>query len=48
MVAATRIHMDYAKAPRRIAVSPKLNHRAKFVADMDRAIEFYRDTLGFP
>lgn len=25
----------------------KLNYAIKFVADMDRAISFYRDTLGF-
>ena len=26
----------------------KLNYVIKFVADMDRAVEFYRDVLGLP
>ena len=26
----------------------KLNYVIKFVADMDRAVKFYRDVLGFP
>lgn len=26
----------------------KLNYVIKFVADMDRAVKFYRDTLGLP
>ena len=27
---------------------PRLRHVVEFVADMDRAIRFYRDTLGLP
>jgi catechol 2,3-dioxygenase-like lactoylglutathione lyase family enzyme len=27
---------------------PKLGYLILFVADMDRAVKFYRDTLGFP
>jgi len=27
---------------------PKLTYAIKFVADMDRAIRFHRDTLGLP
>ncbi len=26
----------------------KLNYAIKFVSDMDRAVKFYRDTLGLP
>lgn len=26
----------------------KLNYAIKFVSDMDRALKFYRDVLGFP
>jgi predicted enzyme related to lactoylglutathione lyase len=29
-------------------MSVKLNYVIKFVADMDRAVKFYRDTLGLP
>jgi predicted enzyme related to lactoylglutathione lyase len=27
-------------------MAPKLSYAIKFVADMDRAVKFYRDTLG--
>lgn len=29
-------------------MSAKLSHVIEFVADMDRAVRFYRDTLGLP
>lgn len=29
-------------------MAPKLSYVIKFVADMDRAVSFYRDTLGLP
>ena len=29
-------------------MTPKLNYVIKFVADMERAVKFYRDTLGLP
>jgi lactoylglutathione lyase len=29
-------------------MAAKLNYVIEFVADMDRAVKFYRDTLGFP
>jgi len=29
-------------------MGPKLGYVIKFVADMDRAVKFYRDTLGLP
>jgi predicted enzyme related to lactoylglutathione lyase len=29
-------------------VSAKLSYVIEFVADMDRAVKFYRDTIGFP
>lgn len=29
-------------------MSAKLTYAIKFVADMDRAVQFYRDTLGLP
>ncbi len=29
-------------------MTPKLSYVIKFVADMDRAVSFYRDTLGLP
>jgi catechol 2,3-dioxygenase-like lactoylglutathione lyase family enzyme len=29
-------------------MSPKLSYIIKFVADMDRAVTFYRDSVGLP
>lgn len=29
-------------------MAPKLSYVIEFVADMDRAVKFYRDVLGFP
>ncbi len=29
-------------------MTPKLQYAIKFVGDMDRALKFYRDTLGLP
>jgi predicted enzyme related to lactoylglutathione lyase len=29
-------------------MAAKLNYVIEFVADMDRAVQFYRDTMGFP
>jgi catechol 2,3-dioxygenase-like lactoylglutathione lyase family enzyme len=33
---------------RRMSMLPKLTYAIKFVADMDRAVRFHRDTLGLP
>ena len=29
-------------------MTPKLSHIIEFVADMDRAVKFYRDVIGLP
>jgi lactoylglutathione lyase len=40
--------LGYSIRTQEVAMPPKLTYAIKFVADMDRAIRFHRDTLGLP
>lgn len=42
-----RIAVRYSPVPAE-DINMKLSYTIKFVADMDRAVKFYRDTLGLP